>query len=197
MKRRIEKVWGSRDAMLKEWRVDTENGIVYSRRTGKSMGSININGYVIISKWANGKDYKIKRSHVIWWGKYLKMPPIKMHIDHHDGDKTNDKIENLKELTHQQNAAKKKKSTKGSSKYMGVIFHKREKKFRAQVSKCGKKYSFGSYGDEKEAAIARDRGMIKLYAKEMRETGFLPPLNFPEILQENNELLQLELNLGL
>jgi len=194
MKRSIEKAWGSRDAMLKELRVDTENGIVYSRKTGKSMGWIDkVTGYVIIGKQANGKKYGIQRSHVIWWGKYQKMPPVKMHIDHEDGDKTNDRIENLKELTHQQNNAKMKKNKNGSSKYRGVNFRKDKKKFIARVCKCGKRYSFGSYGDEKEAAVARDRGMIKLYAKEMRETGFLPPLNFPEILQENNELVRGEL----
>ena len=193
MKRSIEKAWGSRDEMLKEWRVDTENGIVYSRKTGKSMGVLHKLGYVRISKWANGKDYSMKRSNVIWWGKYLKMPSAKMCIDHIDGNKTNDRIKNLQILSNQQNLAKKRKSIHGSSKYMGVCFRKDRKKFEALVGKCGKKYSFGSYGDEKQAAIARDRGMIKLYAKEIKETGFLPPLNFPEILQNNKEPLQLEL----
>jgi len=194
MKRSIEKAWGSRDAMLKEWQVDTENGIVYSRKTGKIMGYIhNTTGYVIIAKWVNGKCYSMKRSNVIWWGKYQKMPSAKMHIDHIDGDKTNDRIENLQILSNQQNRAKKRKPTKISSKYMGVSFRKNRKKFQALIKKWGKTYSFGNYRDEKEAAIARDRGMIKLYEKEMRETGFLPPLNFPEILQDNKEPLQLEL----
>lgn len=179
--------------MLKEWRVDSKNGIVYCRRTGKSIGSINTHGYILITKSVNGKFHKIKRSNIIWWNEYEKMPSVKMDIDHHDGNRTNDRIENLRELTHQQNIAKKRKSTKGSSKYMGVNFKKDKKKFKAVVEKCGKKYHFGYYRDEKEAAVARDRGMIKLYAKEMRETGFLPPLNFPEILQENNELVQGEL----
>ena len=116
-----------------------------------------------------------------------------MCIDHIDGDKTNDRIENLQILSNQQNIAKKRKSTKGSSKYRGVRFDKKMNKFRAGVSKCGKRYNFGYHENEKDAAIARDGGMIKLYAKEMRETGFLPPLNFPEILQNNKELVQLEL----
>ena len=194
MKRSIENAWENRDAMLKEWRVDTENGIVYCRKTGKSMGFIhNVTGYVRISKWVNGKVYCIKRSNIIWWTKYQKMPPVKMCIDHIDGDKTNDRIENLQILSNQQNLAKKRKNTNGSSKYMGVCFNKREKKFQARVKKWGKTYNFGYYEDEKEAAIARDRGMIKLYEKEMKETGFLPPLNFPEILQNNKELVQLEL----
>ena len=125
MKRVIEKVWESRDAMLKEWQVDTENGIVYCRKTGKSMGGIHkATGYILIGKRVNGKHYKIKRSHVIWWGKYQKMPSVKMCIDHHDGNRTNDRIENLKELTPQQNIAKKRKPTKGSSKYRGVCFNK-------------------------------------------------------------------------
>ena len=193
MKRAIEKAWENREDMLKDIRPDPETGIVYSRRTGKSIGGLNIHGYVRISKWANGKVRRIKRSNIIWWSKYQKMPPVKMCIDHIDGDKTNDRIENLQILTHQQNLAKKRKSTKGSSKYIGVSFVKNKKKFEARVRKWGKKYYFGYYGDEKEAAIARDRGMIKLYEKEMKETGFLPPLNFPEILQENSQLVQGEL----
>ena len=116
-----------------------------------------------------------------------------MCIDHIDGDKTNDRIENLQILSNQQNLAKKKKNTNGSSKYRGVVFRKDWKKFEARVRKWGKKYKFGCYEDEKEAAVARDRGVIELYAKEMKETGFLPPLNFPEILQENSQLVQLEL----
>jgi hypothetical protein len=121
------------------------------------------------------------------------MPSAKMDIDHIDGDKTNDSIKNLQILTHQQNLAKRKKNRNGSSKYRGVRFHKRANKFIAEIEKCGKKYHFGYHDDEKQAAIARDRGMIKLYEKEMKDTGFLPPLNFPEILQENKEPLQLEL----
>ena len=177
MKRTIEKIWGNRDEMLKAWRVDTENGIVYSRRTGESIGVLHKRGYVLIAKRANGKIYLIKRSNIIWWSKHQKMPSAKMCIDHIDGDKTNDRIEN----------------TKGSSKYIGVIFVKNKKKFRVQIKKYGKYYYFGYHENEKDAAIARDRGMIELYAKEMRETGFLPPLNFPEILQNNKELVQLEL----
>jgi len=194
MKRSIEKAWGNREEMLKEWQVDTENGIVYSRKTGKSMGYIhNVTGYVIIAKWVNGKCCSMKRSNVIWWGKYQKMPSAKMCIDHIDGDRANDRVENLQILSNQQNLAKRKKSTKGSSKYMGVSFRKNRKKFQALIKKWGKTYSFGNYEDEKQAAIARDRGMIELYEKEMRETGFIPPLNFPEILQDNKEPLQLEL----
>ena len=194
MKRAIEKAWKNREDMLKDIRPDPETGIVYNRRTRKSVGSIlNTKGYVLIGKWANGKKYSIKRSHIIWWSKHQKMPPVKMCIDHIDGDRANDRIENLQILSNQQNLAKKRKNTKGSSKYIGVIFVKNKKKFRVQIKKYGKYYYFGYHENEKDAAIARDRGMIELYAKEMRETGFLPPLNFPEILQNNKELVQLEL----
>ena len=74
-----------------------------------------------------------------------------------------------------------------------LLLLKIKKKFRVQIKKYGKYYYFGYHENEKDAAIARDRGMIKLYEKEMKDTGFLPPLNFPEILQNNKELVQLEL----
>jgi hypothetical protein len=195
MKRAIEKAWENREEMLKDINPDPETGIVYSRRTGKSRGCIHKpSGYVIIEKRVNGKKYNIKRSNIIWWSMHQKMPHVKMDIDHIDGDKTNDSIKNLQVLTHQQNLAKRKKNTnRSSSKYMGVRFEKQRNKFIAYVRKWGKEYCFGSYKDEKEAAVARDRGVIELYAKEMRETGFIPPLNFPEILQDNSQLVQLEL----
>ena len=193
MKRTIEKAWKNREEMLKDINPDPKKGIVRSRRTGESVGVLNKRGYVLISKRVNGKQYKVRRSNVIWWSKYKKMPHAKMDIDHIDGNKTNDSIKNLQILTHQQNLAKRKKNRNGSSKYMGVQFDKRANKFRARVVKWGKKYHFGCHYDEKQAAIARDRGMIELYEKEMRETGFIPPLNFPEILQDNSQLVQLEL----
>jgi hypothetical protein len=193
MKRAIEKAWKNREDMLKDINPDLETGILYSRRTCKSIGVLNTRGYITITKKVNGKVYRIKRSHVIWWSKYQKMPSVKMHIDHIDGDRANDRIKNLQILTPQQNVAKKRKSTNGSSKYMGVQFIKKYKKFIATIKKYGKKYHFGYHENEKQAAIARDMGMIKLYEKEMKDTGFIPPLNFPEILQDNKEPLQLEL----
>jgi len=193
MKRAIEKVWENREDMLKDINPDPETGIVYSRKTGESIGVLNKRGYVMITKRVNGKQYKVRRSNIIWWSMHQKIPHVKMDIDHIDGNKANDRIENLQILTHQQNLAKRKKNRNGSSKYRGVRFHKKTNKFIAEIEKYGKKYHFGYYDDEKQAAIARDRGMIKLYEKEMRETGFLPPLNFPEILQDNSQLVQLEL----
>ncbi|NBR25821.1 MAG: hypothetical protein EBU08_18995 [Micrococcales bacterium] len=193
MKRTIEKAWKNREEMLKDINPDPKKGIVRSRRTGESVGVLHKRGYVLISKRVNGKHYKVKRSNIIWWSKYKKMPHAKMDIDHIDGDRANDRIENLQILTHQQNLAKRKKNRNGSSKYRGVRFHKKTNKFIAEIEKYGKKYHFGYHENEKQAAIARDRGMIKLYEKEMKETGFLPPLNFPGILQENSQPLQLEL----
>ena len=193
MKRTIEKAWKNREEMLKDINPDPENGIVRSRRTGESVGVLHKRGYVFISKRVNGKHYKVKRSNIIWWSKHQKMPSTKMDIDHIDGNKTNDSIKNLQILTHQQNLAKRKKNRNGSSKYRGVRFHKKTNKFIAEIDKYGKTYHFGYHENEKDAAIARDRGMIKLYEKEMKDTGFLPPLNFPGILQENSQPLQLEL----
>jgi hypothetical protein len=193
MKRNIEKAWENREEMLKDINPDPENGIVRSIRTGESIGVLSKRGYVTISKTVNGKHYRVKRSNIIWWSKHQKMPSAKMCIDHIDGNKANDRIQNLQILTNQQNCAKGKKRTNGSSKYRGVFFHKRANKFIAEIKKCGKKYHLGCYMDEKQAAIARDMGIIKLYEKEMKDTGFIPPLNFPEILQDNKEPLQLEL----
>jgi hypothetical protein len=58
-----------------------------------------------------------------------------------------------------------------SSKYIGVCFVKRIKKYEAYISKEKKQYKLGTYKTEEEAAKIRDKKAIELY-------GSFAKLNF-------------------
>ena len=77
------------------------------------------------------------------------------------------------------------KRKRSSSQYKGVMFIKRQNKWRAQICLKRKKYYLGMYSTEEEAARARDRKVIEVFGYEA------DCLNFPEtcykIIEESNE----------
>jgi outer membrane protein assembly factor BamD (BamD/ComL family) len=59
-----------------------------------------------------------------------------------------------------------KKSYKGSSsKYKGVAWHKRHKKWNAQIQINGKQKHLGYFTSEEEAALAYNKEAIKLFGE--------------------------------
>ena len=55
-------------------------------------------------------------------------------IDHIDGDKTNNLMENLRDITQSQNCRNKKKRSGCTSKYRGVAFAKERNKWLASIN---------------------------------------------------------------
>jgi hypothetical protein len=99
-------------------------------------------------------------------------------IDHKDGNSLNNQKSNLRFASHIQNMANRKKS-KGISKYKGVYWNKRNKKWKAQIKSNGKEIYLGVYEEEIDAAIAYD-----IKAKET--WGEFARLNFDSINIEDN-----------
>ena len=85
----------------------------------------NRRGIVVESKLTGGrryarvsvksKPYAVHRVIFLWHHGYL--PKV---IDHIDNDQLNNRIENLREVTHQQNALNKKRDFNSASPYKGV-----------------------------------------------------------------------------
>jgi len=75
-------------------------------------------------------------------------------IDHFDIDHTNNKIENLRVATCSQNQRNKHKLKNCSSKYIGVSWNKRDKKWEARICIDRKNKILGHFTNEEEAHLA-------------------------------------------
>lgn len=97
--------------------------------------------------------------------------PKGMHVDHINGDRLDNRRENLRLCTHAQNGRNRKPTPGGSSKYKGVKWDRRAKKWRATIKINRKEYHLGYFTSETEAALAYDRGALK-HHKEFARTNF-------------------------
>ena len=91
--------------------------------------------------------------HRLIWLYYHGIWP-KDQIDHINGIKNDNRIENLRECTVQQNQFNIKSVSGSSSKYKGVSWNKQRKKWVAGHKYKGKRYDLGRYETEEEAAEA-------------------------------------------
>lgn len=117
---------------------------------GKKFGGVTGNGY--IQGWFLGKLYYLH--HLVYI--YHKGPLMKLIVDHIDGDKLNNTIENLRLVTTQQNTFNSSPQKGKSSKYKGVAWDKKRKKWRARIVISGKEIYLGRYDSEQDAKAAYD-----------------------------------------
>ena len=111
---------------------------------GNVAGSIN-KGYLRIK--LSGKSYYAHR--LAWLMFYGNLPD---EIDHIDGDKTNNKIKNLRIATRKQNCLNRKIQSNNSSGLKGVNWNTDTNSWRVRISDNGKRLDFGLYKSIFEAA---------------------------------------------
>lgn len=79
----------------------------------------------------------------------------KNQVDHMDGDRTNNKILNLRDATNQENARNMTKSSRNTSGTIGVTWHKHSRLWHAKIRANGKNVSLGYFRNLSDAAAAR------------------------------------------
>lgn len=143
-------------------------------KIGNEAGTIKGCRHRYIFMSINKKQKKVSAHRLHWFMTYGYLPINE--IDHIDRDTENNSIDNLRECTHAQNMRNRPRKTNGTSRYIGVC--RKLNRWRVSIGLGkGKGTKFlGSFIDEREAAIAYDKGCIKY--------GFhkYSNLNFPELL---------------
>lgn len=109
-------------------------------------GCINALGYVQISY--QKKQYL---AHRVIWELVFGEPPVGW-IDHVDGNRSNNRIENLRVVTPRQNSWNRKANRDTSSKFKGVYYYKNYDKWHARYSST----HIGYFDTEEQAAKAYD-----------------------------------------
>lgn len=132
--------WGEIKSLI-FWRGSSER--ILSDRFNKK-------GYktVILYKDGIGKSFSIHQLMAI---EYLNHKPSKMKlvVDHIDNIKTNNFISNIQIITNRLNISKDVKNK--SSKYTGVSFDKKNKKWRSSITINKKQINLGRFNTEIEA----------------------------------------------
>jgi len=130
---------------------------VFKRLYHKVAGSINSDGYRIISVTLNNKPYQLKAHSLHWFMVYGIVPK---KLDHKDRIKDNNRIDNLREGTPSQHV-RNRELPPGTSKYIGVNWHKRSEKWYTRIRINYKRIDLGYWECEHCAGYAYDRALIK------------------------------------
>jgi hypothetical protein len=135
------------------WLVSTARRI----KIGDRAGTPNEKGYIIIQ--INGKLYRAHRLAWLYVHGYL---PTKQ-IDHKNGIKDDNRIDNLREATNSENHQNKGKRKDNTSGFTGVTFHKPTGKWLAQIGIGGKKHFLGLFNTREEARDAYLKAKSELH----------------------------------
>ena len=119
--------------------------------------SVNKYGYKTISLMYNGKKktYRVNRLVALT---FIANPDNKQMVDHIDGNKVNNNVNNLRWATNSENQMNNK-NTKG------YTYNKRAKKYHAQIKLHGKNIFLGLFETEAEARNAYDEKAAELFGK--------------------------------
>jgi len=130
----------------------------YNSKAGDVVGWKTSGGkYLAVS--IQGKAMYIHRLAYLFTYGYLPK-----FIDHINGNRTDNRIDNLRECTQSQNGFNKK-STKSKSGIKNVVWHKNEKKWHVQITVNRKKHNFGYFKCIKEAEKIAVKARIELHGE--------------------------------
>jgi hypothetical protein len=136
---------------------DPETGI-FTRKVDYGMNGRYKAGTIAGTKWENGYVVMNMAGRMIYLHRLAflfmtgEMPPADVHVDHIDGNKSNNAWKNLRLCTPSENHQNRWKASKSStSKYIGVFWHSQAKRWAARIKLNYKHKNLGLF-DTEEAA---------------------------------------------
>jgi len=94
-------------------------------------------------------------------------------VDHIDGNKLNNRRSNLRLVTRSQNQANRRHNRTSRSRYKGVTWHKRRKRWMARIQVRGRRITIGYFNDPLQAAYEYDAFARNYFGEYAR-------INFPQ-----------------
>jgi len=116
------------------------------------------------ARYENGKK--------VFMHRLIMQPPKGMVVDHIDANRANNCRSNLRVCTRRENVRNKRRHSNSCSRFKGVGYLKRCRKWYARIWFMGERIWLGYFTDEVEAARAYDRKAVELF-------GAYARLNFP------------------
>jgi hypothetical protein len=115
---------------------------------------LNSEGYllVILYKYSIQKTFKIHKLVAMAFLNHTPDKTQRIVVDHINNIKIDNRLENLQLITQRQNATKDKNGY--SSRFIGVTWYKKTKKWQVRIYINGKNKNLGYYTNELEAANA-------------------------------------------
>jgi hypothetical protein len=139
----------SRNRLQQALLYDNESGIFRWKVDGRLAGTLTAYGYVRIE--IDGKPYLAHRLAWLW---VHGMLPTKQ-VDHINRDRLDNRIENLREASNQENS-RNKVSGRNRSGRKGVRWHKRAGKWAAAITINAKEIHLGLFDNLEAASAAYD-----------------------------------------
>lgn len=153
-----------------------EDGYLIRKSTGKPCGkrANRHTGYAIVGV---GKR-RLCAHRIIFAIVYGEIPVGE--VDHINGDRMDNRIENLRDVSSSENMHNSKKRKDNSSGFPGVTWYALCQKWRAQIMADKRQIHIGDFDDFEDAVQARKKAKIKYhptspeaiqYVKELSECG--------------------------
>lgn len=116
-------------------------------------------GYAVRTAKVNGR-WTVMSMH-----RQLLNVPLNFQTDHINGDKLDNRKENLRVCTPSQNRCNRGKTLNNTSGIKGVFWHKRDNKWRAQIKVGGIQFWLGYFDSMEDASKAYNEAAIRLHGE--------------------------------